>query len=77
MYDTKEYREEWIEVERRGKHIELERGKNSIRWTMKEIQMNIVSGIERHRKKLRGRERERGRGSVHGQRKCMYERERE
>ena len=27
MYDTKEYREEWIEVERRGKHIELERGK--------------------------------------------------
>ena len=38
--------------------------------------MNIVSGIERHRKKLRGRERERGRGSVRGQRMCMYERER-
>ena len=58
MYDTKEYREEWIEVERRGKHIELERGKNRVRWVM-----NIVSGIERHRRKLRGRERER-------QRKC-------
>ena len=82
MYDTKEYREEWIEVQRRGKLIELERGKQSkmdnerdtdeyCEWN-RETQKETQGEREREREAEEVCVREISRGSV-----FMRERERE